>query len=104
MFIVHVDIEVLPGRVEDFITATKSNAEASIRESGIARFDFIADQANPAHFVLVEVYDDETAAAAHKDTSHYLEWRERVAEMMARPRSSVKFREILPAEREGWES
>jgi autoinducer 2-degrading protein len=50
MFIVHVDIEVLPGRVEDFITATKNNAEASIRESGIARFDFIADQANPAHF------------------------------------------------------
>ena len=37
------------------------------------------------------------APAAHKETAHYLTWRDAVAPMMAEPRSSVKFSNVFPA-------
>jgi quinol monooxygenase YgiN len=46
--------------------------------------------------VLVEVYRDASAAAAHKETKHYPVWRDAVAPMMAEPRFSVKFDNIFP--------
>ncbi|MCB0050365.1 MAG: antibiotic biosynthesis monooxygenase, partial [Caldilinea sp.] len=56
MLIVHVDVNVKPEVVDAFIAATVENARNSIQEPGIARFDVIQDQADPTHFVLVEVY------------------------------------------------
>jgi autoinducer 2-degrading protein len=104
MLIVHVDIRIKAGTAGEFIDATRRNAEASIREPGIARFDCIQDLEDEHHFTLVEVYDDAEAAAAHKETAHYLRWRNDVADLMAEPRTSVKFRQIVPQARDGWES
>ena len=61
------------------------------------RFDVIRDEADPAHVVLVEVYRDAEAAAAHKETAHYATWRDAVADMMAEPRASTKFSAVFPA-------
>jgi quinol monooxygenase YgiN len=102
MFIVHVFIHVNPDNREDFISATLSNAENSILEPGIARFDFLQD-ADPNRFVLVEVYRTPEDAAAHKETPHYLVWRDTVAHMMAEPRSSTKYTNIAPDDT-GWDS
>ena len=46
--------------------------------------------------MLVEVYRDEAAAAAHKDTAHYATWRDTVAPMMARPRVGTRFVNTSP--------
>ena len=46
--------------------------------------------------MLVEVYRDAEASAAHKETPHYATWRDTVADMMARPRESTKFDSRLP--------
>ena len=102
MFVVHVHVRVRPDRVEDFIAATLANARASVQEPGVLRFDVIQDQADPAHVVLVEVYRDADASAAHKQTRHYATWRDAVAEMMAEPRASMKFSVIFPAVSERW--
>jgi autoinducer 2-degrading protein len=56
MFIVHVFVHVKPEYVADFKTATIANAQGSIQEPGIARFDFLEQQDDPNRFVLVEVY------------------------------------------------
>jgi autoinducer 2-degrading protein len=102
LFIVHVDCFVLPDQADAFAAATLINARASVNEPGILRFDVIADRADPTHFVLVEVYrDEDTAPAAHKQTAHYLAWRDTVAPMMARPRSSVKYVNLHP-DAAGW--
>ena len=77
MLVVHVHARVRPDRVEDFLAATLVNARASLAEPGVLRFDVIQDQADPAHVVLVEVYRDADAAAAHKLTPHYAAWRDR---------------------------
>ena len=66
------------------------------KEPGIARFDVVQDTADPTHFVLVEAYRTADAPAAHKETAHYALWRDTVADMMAEPRSSVKFAPVPP--------
>src|SRR6516162_1001720 len=104
MLVVHVHVRVRPGQVEEFIAATLGNARASLAEPGVLRFDVIQDEADPAHVVLVEVYRDADAPAAHKLTPHYATWRDAVAEMMAQPRASEKYSALFPAVSEGWAS
>ena len=103
MFIVHVSIHVKPEYVADFKAATLANVQNSIREEGIARFDFLEHLDDPFHFVLVEVYRHPEDAAKHKETTHYMVWRDTVEHMMAEPRSSIKFTNIAPGET-GWDT
>ena len=79
------------------------NARASAQEEGIARFDVLQDRDDPTKFVLVEVYKNELAPALHKETAHYLEWRDAVADMMAEPRQARKFDNAFPATTSGWD-
>ena len=101
MLIVHVHVRVKPDSVEAFRQATIENAQNSIQEPGIARFDAVQQRDDATRFVLVEVYRDDDDAAAHKETAHYKKWRDTVAEMMAEPRSSVKFTNVFPGST-GW--
>lgn len=102
MLIVHVDVHVVADRIEDFLDDTRANAAASLTEPGVLRFDVVQDLADPTHVVLVEVYRDDAAAAAHKQTAHYATWRDAVADAMATPRTSVKFAAVTPAEPGRW--
>src|SRR4051812_46085911 len=101
MLIVHVSVRVKPECLEDFRHATIENAQKSLEEPGVARFDVVQQRDDTARFVLVEVYHDDEAAAAHKETDHYKKWRDAVAGMMAEPRSSVKYSNIFPGHT-GW--
>ncbi len=96
MLIVIVDVLVKPGSREEFIAITEENARESRKEPGIARFDLLADEANPDHFQLIEVYRTNDAPAAHKQTAHYNRWRELAEPLMQRPRSSQRFSNISP--------
>ena len=102
MLIVHVFVHVKPESVDDFKTATLLNARNSIQEPGIVRFDVIQQDDDPTQFVLMEIYRDGEAPARHKETEHYAIWRDKVASMMAEPRTSVKYREVFP-ELQLWE-
>ncbi|MBK7544017.1 MAG: antibiotic biosynthesis monooxygenase [Candidatus Competibacteraceae bacterium] len=102
MLIVHVFVHVKTDCIEAFKTASLDNARHSVREPGIARFDLIQQADDPTRFVLVEVYRTVEATAQHKETAHYARWRDAVAEMMAEPRSSVKYHNLFPADA-GWD-
>lgn len=101
MLVIHVQVHVKPEFVEPFKQATLANARESVKEPGVARFDVVQQQDDPARFVLVEAYRSAEANAAHKETKHYLAWRDAVAPMMAQPRASVKFTNIFPEDK-GW--
>ncbi len=101
MLVVHVHVHVKPESVEAFRQATLANASNSVQEPGIARFDVIQQADDPTRFVLVEVYRTAAAPAAHKETAHYKTWRDAVAEMMAEPRTSVKYANVFPDDA-GW--
>ncbi len=102
MLVVHVHVQVKADQVEAFIAATLANARSSVQEPGIARFDVIQQQDDPTRFVLVEVYRSADDPARHKETAHYQQWRDTVADMMAEPRRSVKYANVFPAEG-GWD-
>jgi (4S)-4-hydroxy-5-phosphonooxypentane-2,3-dione isomerase len=104
MLVVHVHVRVRPGQAGEFLAATLVNARASLAEPGVLRFDVIQDEADAAHVVLVEVYRDADASAAHKLTPHYAAWRDAVADMMAEPRASTRFSAVFPPDGEDWES
>jgi autoinducer 2-degrading protein len=96
LLVVHVQIRVLPEHVEAFYAATLDNARASRQEPGIARFDVVQDRDDETRFVLVEVYRDDDAPAAHKATAHYATWRDRVEPMLAEPRTRRSFHACYP--------
>ena len=96
LIIVLVQARVKPDAIAAFREATLANASGSVREPGILRFDVAQDRDDPTRFVLFEVYRTEAAIAAHKETAHYLTWRNRVDDLMAEPRTSRKFTNVFP--------
>ena len=101
MQIVLVYVHVKPEFVETFKQATIENASNSVQEAGIARFDVIQQTDDPTRFILVEVYKNPEAPAAHKATAHYARWRDTVAEMTAEPRQGIKYTNLFPND-ENW--
>jgi len=91
-----VYVSVKPDKINKFIEASRLNHEASLQESGNCRFDVIQMKEDPSRFVLYEAYETEEAAAAHKQTQHYLTWRETVADWMASPRKGVAYDSLFP--------
>ena len=101
MLIVHVHVTVKPDCIEAFKQATIENARQSRKEPGIARFDVIQQQDDPTQFVLVEVYRNVEATAAHKETAHYAAWRDRAEPLMAAARTRQQYTNVSPGE-DGW--
>lgn len=101
LLVVHVHVHVKPDQVDAFKEATLENARNSVQEPGVARFDVVQQQDDPTRFVLVEAYKTPDAPVAHKETAHYLKWRDTVADMMEEPRSSVKYANVFPDDA-GW--
>jgi autoinducer 2-degrading protein len=96
MVVTCVHVRVKPEYIDRFIEATKINHENSIREPLNRRFDILQDPADPSKFILYEAYENEAGAAAHKQTEHYLTWRDTVAPWMAEPRQGIPYKAIAP--------
>ena len=97
MHVTLVHVRVRPEDVDAFIAATRINHQASLREPGNRRFDVLQAPDDPARFILYEAYASAADAAAHKETAHYLAWRDAVAGMMAEPRRGEPMNGLLPA-------
>jgi len=100
MHIVQVYVHVKQEYIHEFIKETEKNSRNSIKEPGILRFDLMQQLKDPSRFILIEVYRDKEAPLKHKKSKHYKEWREKVAEMMAETRYSVKFINIFPSDKD----
>jgi autoinducer 2-degrading protein len=96
MHVTIVQIRIKPEYVEEFIEAARLNHEGSVREPGNRRFDVLQSADDPTSFVLYEAYASAAEAAAHKNTAHYLRWRETVGDWMAAPRQGVTYRGLYP--------
>lgn len=96
MYVTWVEVSVNEESIEAFIEACKINHLASIQELGNCRFDILQDATTPTLFRLYEAYQTEEEAKSHKDTTHYLQWRETVADMMAEPRQGHVYKGLFP--------
>jgi (4S)-4-hydroxy-5-phosphonooxypentane-2,3-dione isomerase len=100
MHIFHIQVRVKPEFVDAFIDASLENARNSVQEPGIARFDVLQDASDPTRFVLMEAYRSADAPAAHRETAHYLKWRDTVESMMAEPRVRAQYKNVFPPDQD----
>jgi len=91
MYITIVDVLVKAENIADFVEATRLNHLASVQEPGNRRFDVLQSDESPQQFVLYEAFASEEDAREHKKTTHYLNWRETVADWMECPRSGLTY-------------
>ncbi len=96
MIVTCVYVHVKPEAVKKFVDASTANHLEAVKEPGNLRFDFIQQADDPCRFMLYEAYESEETSAAHKNTPHYLKWRETVQDMMDEPRKGVKYKIIQP--------
>lgn len=96
MHVTIVHVHVKPEHVEAFIEASEHNHKHSVQEPGNLRFDILQSADDPTRFVLYEAYKSSEDAAAHKQTRHYLTWRETVAGWMAEPRQGISYNGLYP--------
>lgn len=97
-----ITVKVAPGREREFEAATVKNHEGSIREPGVLRFDVLRDDGNPGTYYLYEAYRDEAATTAHKQTSHYTEWKSAVSSLLEGDRTSVTCSVVAPQDAAVW--
>lgn len=97
-----IDIQVKPEAISQFEEETKRNHAGSISEPGVLRFDVLKDPSAPGSYVLYEVYQNDKAVAAHKQTAHYARWNNAVSEYMAAPRTSRAFDVVAPVDQSHW--
>jgi (4S)-4-hydroxy-5-phosphonooxypentane-2,3-dione isomerase len=102
MIVTCVHIHVNNEDINRFVDVTTANHRDSIKEPGNLRFDFLQQTEDPCRFMLYEAYESEEAAAAHKNTAHYLKWRDAVSDMMAEPRTGVRYNILHPNDKSKW--
>lgn len=96
MFIVHVAIKVKEEEIDAFREATMQNAQNSLLEEGVVRFDVLQQQDDAAKFMLVEIYRSTNDQAKHRLTDHFKKWREDVAELIAEPYTIITYDNVFP--------
>lgn len=100
MIIVHVYLHAKEEMINAFKEANIKNAKSSVQEPGILRFDVMQQGDDPLRFLLVEIYKNEKAISAHKETAHYAEWVKVAEPMLAEPRVKTIYRNLFPDDNE----
>ncbi len=75
MISINVILEIDPARVDEFVSAIKTNAAASREEPGCLRFEISAHLEKPNVFALAELYKDRDAVEAHYGSDHFAAWK-----------------------------
>jgi (4S)-4-hydroxy-5-phosphonooxypentane-2,3-dione isomerase len=79
-----VDIDVVPGQIDAYLAALKENGAASVKEAGCHDFFITVSQKDPNHVLIIEVYDNAAAAAAHRETEHFKKYAATTKDMVAK--------------------
>jgi (4S)-4-hydroxy-5-phosphonooxypentane-2,3-dione isomerase len=84
LFVNAVDLDIVPAEREKFLAAITENGMASVKEPGCRRFDILNLGSDPNHFFLYEIYDNEAALKAHRETPHFKKYAATTANMVAK--------------------
>ena len=84
MLVLLVTVHVKPEFVPQFLDVAKYNAgHATADEPGCLRFDIVQDRDDPNCFRFYEVYRDDAALAAHRETAHFKRYIETTPSWLA---------------------
>ncbi len=72
-----VEMRIRPGKALDFMPLILENAKRSLAdEPGCKRFDVLLPLDGENRVLLYEIYDDEQAFDAHRQTPHYARFKD----------------------------
>src|SRR5207245_5124004 len=76
MIAIWVKVRIKPDMREKFLKAIEADALGSERdEPGCLRFNVLQDEKDANVYYFFEVYKDQAALEAHRNTPHYAIWR-----------------------------
>lgn len=73
-----------PGKIEELQALLERLAAASRAEPGNLRWDVWREQDAARRFVLDELYVDNAAASAHRETRHFKDYLKRIGDLAER--------------------
>jgi len=82
---IFASITAKPEHRDDVLQALRLMVEQSRAEPGNLRYDLFVRTDEPAVFESFELYSDETAVEAHRQSPHYRSYRIQVADWVAKP-------------------
>lgn len=99
MVVLHVTVQVKPAHVNEYFAAVRHDAEHSeADEPGCLRFDVVQDRDDRNRFYLYEVYRDEAALEAHRQSPHFKLYAEKTSDWLAAPAERRFGRNLIPAD------
>ena len=84
LFVNVVEIDVVPSDRDSYLAAITENGAATVKEPGCRRFDILNLASDPNHFLLYEIYENEAALKAHRETDHFKKYAATTAKMVAK--------------------
>ena len=86
MLMLIVKVHIKPERINDYIIAVKEDASDTMsKEDRNFLFSVSQDNENPELFFLVEIYKDNNALDFHRESQHFIKYRDTVTEMYSFP-------------------
>ena len=83
LFVLIVQLEIVPSELENFKAAITENAQASVRdEPGCREFNVVIEKENASHLLLFEIYENAQAFAAHQASPHFKQYAAATARMI----------------------
>ena len=102
MFVAAVHVFVKPEAIDAFMELIRADQEGTLAEPGCVRFDVVRSVEDPHEFLIWEVYLDGDAAAFHKTTPHYLEFKEKMPALASQDRYADRYEGVsVPSEKVG---
>lgn len=99
MVILQVTVQVKPEHVNEFLEVVRYDAEHSEKdEPGCLRFDVIRDNEDQNRFYFYEVYRDEAALEAHRQTPHFKLYAEKTRPWLAALPERRLGRNVIPSD------
>jgi (4S)-4-hydroxy-5-phosphonooxypentane-2,3-dione isomerase len=83
LYINAVDLVIVPSEMPKYLEAIKENAANAVKEPGCREFNVTVLASNPNHVFLYEVYDNEAALEAHRQTEHFKKYMATTKNMVA---------------------
>ena len=83
LYINAVDLVIVPSEMPKYLEAIKENAANAVKEPGCREFNVTVLGSNPNHVFLYEVYDNEAALEAHRQTEHFKKYAATTKNMVA---------------------
>ena len=97
MVVLHVTVQVKPERLAQFLEAVRHDAVHSENdEPGCLRFDVHQDRDDPNRLYYYEVYRNEAALEAHRQTSHFKLYAEQTKDWLAGPPERRFGKNLIP--------